>query len=107
MEHGPHTTSRRGSRPEIISEMVLRDWAICASCSAAQRKFSFQLLRGHQNLFVGNMYVVQRVFCMMVILFSSFAIVDPQRGGNNDTTTGKDFNPQSVNFNLHDVILWQ
>ncbi|MPN10062.1 hypothetical protein SDC9_157355 [bioreactor metagenome] len=28
----------------------------------AQRKFSFQLLRGHQNLFVGNMYVVQRVF---------------------------------------------
>jgi len=41
---------------------------------------------------------------MMVILFSSFAIVDPQRGGNNDITTGKDFNPQSVNFNLHDVI---
>jgi hypothetical protein len=41
---------------------------------------------------------------MMVILFSSFAIVDPQRGGNNDITMGKDFNPQSVNFNLHDVI---
>jgi len=44
---------------------------------------------------------------MMVILFSSFAIVDPQRGGNNDTITGKDFNPQSVNFNLHGVILRQ
>jgi hypothetical protein len=44
---------------------------------------------------------------MMVILFSSFAIVDPQRGGNNDTTTGKDFNPQSVNFNLHGVVLRQ
>ncbi|QEH55180.1 hypothetical protein FXN82_06950 [Citrobacter portucalensis] len=42
---------------------------------------------------------------MMVILFSSFAIVDPQRGGNNDITTGKDFNPQSVNFNLHCAIL--
>ncbi|CAD7560587.1 hypothetical protein BN4901_1523 [Citrobacter europaeus] len=41
---------------------------------------------------------------MMVILFSSFAIVDPQRGGDNDNIMGKDFNPQSVNFNLQHAI---
>jgi len=39
-----------------------------------------------------------------VILFSSFAIVDPQRGGDNDNTTGKDFNPQTVNFNLQHTL---
>jgi hypothetical protein len=41
---------------------------------------------------------------MVVILFSSFAIVDPQRGGDNDNTTGKDFNPQTVNFNLQHAL---
>lgn len=61
MEHGPHTTSRRGSRPEIISEMVLRDWEICA-LAPGSAGIQLQLLRSHQNLFVGNMYVVQRVF---------------------------------------------
>ncbi|EFE07014.1 hypothetical protein CIT292_10078 [Citrobacter youngae ATCC 29220] len=44
---------------------------------------------------------------MMAILFSSFAIVDPQRGGDNDNTTGKEFNPQSVNYNLHHANKWE
>nr|AMK07402.1 hypothetical protein [gamma proteobacterium 10BT] len=41
-----------------------------------EREFSFQLIRGDQNLFIGDIYVVQRVFLHDgITCYGSFAIV--------------------------------
>jgi len=66
----------------------------------AQREFRFQLIRGDQNMFITNMYVIQRVFLHDCDPGSSFAIVVSSMRKPNDTTQSKDFNPKYVNNTL-------
>ncbi|STQ09866.1 Uncharacterised protein [Enterobacter cloacae] len=68
MEQGPHyhqqtriaaSDNVRNGLARVLNLSLLR---------GAQRELRFQLIRCNQNLFVSDMYVVQRVFCMMAIL---------------------------------------
>ena len=53
--------------------MVLRAVAISHFVVGAKRELILQLLRRDENLFCTDVYVIERVFCMM--LFLSFGVM--------------------------------